>query len=102
MNQRLHVLKKSIFATLVLFLITFSPRYAFVTVACRDTKDKVVSYMNEFKYTFPVAMNDRRLDKAYNVHGFPTKALITPAGNYLQIQFNSTDWSKFIERYVED
>ena len=73
-----------------------------ITVACQDTKDKVVSYMNEFKYTFPVAMNDRRLDKAYNVHGFPTKALITPEGNYLQIPFNSTDWIKFIERYVED
>jgi thiol-disulfide isomerase/thioredoxin len=73
-----------------------------ITIACHDTIDKVVSYMNEFKYSYPVAMNDQKLDKAYNVHGFPTKALITPEGNYLQIPFNSVDWVKFLERYIED
>jgi thiol-disulfide isomerase/thioredoxin len=73
-----------------------------ITIACHDTIDKVVSYMNEFKYSYPVAMNDQKLDKAYKVHGFPTKALITPEGNYLQIPFNSVDWVKFLERYIED
>jgi thiol-disulfide isomerase/thioredoxin len=73
-----------------------------ITIACDDTIEKVVSYMSEFKYTYPVAMNDQKANKAYNVHGYPTKALITPEGNYLQIPFNSSDWIKFIERYTED
>lgn len=57
--------------------------------------------MNEYQYTFPVAMGDRNIVAAYNVRGFPTKALITAEGNYLFIPFNS-DWIKFIERYTEE
>ena len=57
--------------------------------------------MNEFKYTFPVAMEDQKILSTYNVHGFPTKALITPEGNYLVIPFNS-DWVAFIDRYTRD
>lgn len=72
-----------------------------ITIACNDTKEKVLDYMNEFKYTYPVAMNDQKLTKIYNVRGYPTKALITPEGNYMFIPFGS-DWIKFIERYTED
>jgi len=71
-----------------------------ITIACNDTIEKVRAYMDEFKYTYPVAMSDRKLTKAYNVHGYPTKALITPEGNFVVIPFNS-DWNKFIERYTE-
>lgn len=56
--------------------------------------------MSEFKYTFPVAIGDRKIVATYNVRGFPAKALITPEGNYLVIPFNS-DWVKFIERYTK-
>lgn len=72
-----------------------------ITIACQDTKEKVSAYMNEFKYTFPVAMEDQKILSTYNVHGFPTKALITPEGNYLVIPFNS-DWLAFIDRYTRD
>ncbi len=72
-----------------------------ITIACNDTKEKVFDYMKDFKYTFPVAMGDQKTVNAFNVHGYPTKALITPEGNYMFIPFNS-DWIKFIERYTED
>ena len=72
-----------------------------ITIACNDTKEKVNHYMSEFKYTYPVAIDDQKITKAYNVRGYPTKALITPEGNYMFIPFNS-DWVKFIERYTED
>lgn len=72
-----------------------------ITIACNDTKEKVAAYMTAFKYTYPVAINDKKITKAYNVRGYPTKALITPEGNYMFIPFNS-DWIKFIEEYIED
>ncbi|GAB3931683.1 TlpA family protein disulfide reductase [Mucilaginibacter myungsuensis] len=72
-----------------------------ITIACYDTREKVDAYMKEFKYSYPVAMNDNKLNKTYNVQGFPTKFLITPEGNYFPVPFNY-DLVGFIERYTED
>jgi hypothetical protein len=71
---------------------------------CSSIKEAVIIAFRKTmsSNTYPVAMNDQKANKAFNVHGYPTKPLITPEGTYLQIPFNSSDWIKFIERYTED
>ncbi|GAB3173530.1 hypothetical protein GCM10027291_30040 [Telluribacter humicola] len=72
---------------------------ALLTVACRDTKDKVTAYMEQKKFTFPVAMSDGKIEKIYKVEGYPTKVLITPEGKYITVPFG-VDWVGFVNQYV--
>jgi len=69
-----------------------------ITIACRDTKSQVESYMTSNKYTFPVAMSDSKIEKAYNIQGYPSKILVTPKGKFILIPFG-IDWVKFIKGY---
>lgn len=71
-----------------------------LTIACRDTESKVVSYMSEKKFSFPVAMSDGKIQTTYAVQGYPTKLLITPAGKYITIPFGA-DWTNFIKQYAD-
>jgi thiol-disulfide isomerase/thioredoxin len=69
------------------------------TVACNDSEEKVISYMEENNYSFPVAMSDGNIEEAFNIHGYPTKVLITPQGKYLIIPLG-VDWINFIKQYA--
>lgn len=73
-------------------------RLSFLTIACRDIKEKVVEYLNEKRFSFPVAMSDNQIEHTYVVQGYPTKVLITPQGKYVVIPFN-TDWVSFVRLY---
>lgn len=73
-------------------------KIAMLTIACKDTEDKVNKYMAEKKYSFPVAMADNVIEKTYQVQGYPTKILITPQGRYIVIPYN-VDWAGFIKQY---
>ena len=74
-------------------------KIALLTIACRDTEPKVRNYMEEKSYTFPVAMSDNKIENTFAVGGYPTKLLVTPAGKYVIIPFNS-DWVSFIKEYT--
>ncbi|WP_247237916.1 TlpA disulfide reductase family protein [Telluribacter sp. SYSU D00476] len=76
-----------------------SDTIALLTVACRDTKDKVSAYMEQKKFTFPVAMSDGKIENIYKVQAYPTKVLITPEGKYITVPFG-VDWVGFVKHYV--
>ncbi|CAN5372990.1 hypothetical protein BH11BAC5_BH11BAC5_14830 [soil metagenome] len=73
-------------------------KIAIVTVACRDTDEKVQRYLSEKKYTFPVVMSDGKIEHSFSVQGYPTKLLITPQGKYIVVPFGG-DWENFIKQY---
>jgi thiol-disulfide isomerase/thioredoxin len=71
-----------------------------LTIACRDTEQKVAAYMTKMGYSFPVAMSDNKIEKLFKVSGYPTKVLITPGGKYITVPFG-VDWVSFVNNYVE-
>jgi thiol-disulfide isomerase/thioredoxin len=72
---------------------------ALLTVACQDTPEKVLAYMQKKKYSFPVAMSDSKIEKNFAVDGYPTKVLINPKGKYITIP-GGTDWVNFVKQYT--
>jgi thiol-disulfide isomerase/thioredoxin len=71
-----------------------------ITIACKDTPEKVLTYLGEKKFTFPVAMSDKKIEDLYDIQSYPTKILITPKGKYIIIPFG-TDWVNFIRQYCD-
>lgn len=59
----------------------------------------LASFMSENKYTFPVSEIEKQISDLFEVVGYPTKILITPEGNYLQIPFGA-DWKLYIKNYL--
>ncbi|NIJ54655.1 TlpA family protein disulfide reductase [Dyadobacter arcticus] len=77
-----------------------SKNITLLTIACRDTEEKVMVYMTKMRYSFPVAMSDNKIEKSFKVLGYPTKILITPTGKYITVPFG-VDWVSFVNKYVE-
>lgn len=77
-----------------------SKKISFVAIACNDTKEKVLDYLNNNHFTFPVAMSDHKVENIYHVQGYPTKILITPKGKYLIVPFG-IDWENLIKQYSD-
>lgn len=75
-------------------------KFTLLTIACKDTEDKVISYMNQFHYTFPVAMADTEIESVFNVQGYPAKILISPQGRYVLVPFG-IDWVDFVKKYAD-
>jgi thiol-disulfide isomerase/thioredoxin len=75
-----------------------SNQISLVTIAVRDTPEKIESYMGEKHYTFPVAMTDGHVELDYHVKGYPTKLLITPQGKYIYVPLG-VDWQYFVMQY---
>ncbi len=73
-------------------------KISLLTVACRDTQPKVLAYMEQKNFTFPMAMSDNKIQETYAVQGYPTKILITPEGKYITVPFN-VDWVGFVRKY---
>ncbi|WP_176885047.1 TlpA family protein disulfide reductase [Dyadobacter soli] len=79
---------------------TNTDKITFLTIACRDTEEKVTSYMTEKQFSFPVAMSDNQIEKTYKVAGYPIKLLVTPEGKYLIVPFGA-DWISFVKHYAD-
>jgi thiol-disulfide isomerase/thioredoxin len=74
--------------------------FIMLTVACYDkSPEKVRQFVQENKYTFPVAMGDVPFIRQFRVNSFPTKVLITPEGKRMQIPFG-TAWTNWINIYL--
>jgi thiol-disulfide isomerase/thioredoxin len=73
--------------------------FVLLTVACRDTEDKVKKYMSKYKYSFSVAMADNQIESLYGIASYPSKVLITPQGKYMIIPLG-VDWVSFIKDYA--
>ncbi|WP_165760182.1 TlpA family protein disulfide reductase [Niastella populi] len=71
-----------------------------VTIACLDNEKNVSGYMTQNKYSFPVAMSDKRVEKSYNINSYPSKVLISPQGKYLVVPFG-IDWVDFVKKYAD-
>lgn len=71
-----------------------------ITVACRDTKERVVKYMDSKNLSFPVVMADDKIEKDFVVNGYPSKILISPTGKYINIPFG-VDWQTLIKDYCD-
>ena len=81
------------------FELSSNKNIALLTVACQDTPEKVLAYMQKKKYLFPVAMSDSKIEKNFAVNGYPTKVLINPKGKYITIP-GETDWVNFVKQYT--
>lgn len=77
------------------------PMLNIITIASSDSEPAVRAYMKEFKYSFPVAMSDNQIEKAYNVSSWPSKFLISPQGKFVAIPSN-VNWIKYVKDYVND
>ncbi|MES2650326.1 MAG: TlpA disulfide reductase family protein [Bacteroidota bacterium] len=74
------------------------PNLNIITIA-KDNQPNVKRYMQEFNYSFPVAMSDNEIEKSYKVSSWPSKFLISPQGKFVIIPFN-VNWEKYIEEYT--
>lgn len=79
----------------------FSNKAVLFTIACKDKPNSIEKFMNDYKYDFTVLPSDITIEKEFNITNYPTKLLITPAGQYFEI-YLGTDWEKIIEAYVFD
>lgn len=80
-------------------LSEFAGKIEVLTIACHDTESKVNSYMKEFKYSFPVAMENKEIVKLFNVQGYPKIVLISPEGNYTSVPIQ-IDWVNFVKHQI--
>lgn len=71
-----------------------------LTIACKDEYEKVIAYIQQSKFTFPVAISNRKIENDYKISGYPSKILITPQGKYLPIPLD-TNWVDFVKYYVD-
>ncbi|WP_343307237.1 TlpA disulfide reductase family protein [Chitinophaga niabensis] len=72
---------------------------AFLSIACRDQPDKVISYLTAHNYDMPASMSDNQVQKKYEVPGYPAKFLISPSGTVFNIPYGQ-DWEKALEQFT--
>lgn len=72
---------------------------AFLSVACRDRKEKVIRFLADQNYHIPVCMADNTVESKYEVPYYPSKFLISPAGTVLPIS-TGQDWQKIVEQFT--
>ncbi|CAG5071562.1 Thiol-disulfide oxidoreductase ResA [Dyadobacter sp. CECT 9623] len=82
------------------YIVSKHEKIALLTIACNDTKKKVVNYITEKKFTFPVALSDGKVEKNFAITYYPTKLLITPQGKYLRVP-NGEKWVEFVRLYTD-
>lgn len=74
-------------------------KISMLAIACHDTEEKVTRYMNQYHYSFPVALSDSIIEKKMGVKGYPTKLLITPQGKAISIP-RLNDWVTLVQAYL--
>jgi thiol-disulfide isomerase/thioredoxin len=78
----------------------YADKLSIITIACKDTEMKVKTFLNKYKYNFPVALATAEIEKDYAIAAYPTKLLITPQGNVLAIS-PSNGWVEQVKLYVQ-
>ena len=81
------------------FILSPNKDITLLTIACQDTPEEVLTYMQKKKYSFPVAMSDNKIEKKFALTGYPTKILISPKEKYITIP-GGTDWVNFVKQYT--
>jgi len=71
---------------------------SFLSIACRDTEEKVKSFFAKNNYAMPAVMSDNAVEKNYNVPGYPSKVIISPEGRMLSVKFG-TDWKDVVMQF---
>lgn len=74
--------------------------WAFLSIACRDSRVAVNKYLAENKYTIPVAMADEKITGNYKIDGYPSKILISPTGKMISTS-SGADWRAIIAKVNE-
>lgn len=72
---------------------------AFLSIACHDQPDAVISFMKEKQYQFTAVMSDNVVEKNYEVRGYPSKYLISPEGVMLELSYG-TDWQRVVKDFL--
>ncbi|MRG44811.1 redoxin domain-containing protein [Chitinophaga sp. SYP-B3965] len=70
---------------------------SFLSIACQDQPEKVISYLAAHNFDMPASMSDNQVQKKYEVPGYPAKFLISPSGTVFNIPFGE-DWEKAVEQ----
>lgn len=68
---------------------------SFLSVACRDTEQKVKDYFAAHNFSMPAVMADVAVEKNYAVRGYPSKVIVSPEGRMLALRFGS-DWKDLV------
>ena len=71
----------------------------FLSIACNDTKEKVVNFLEKRNYNIPVLMSNQKVEKDYSIMRYPTKMIITPTGKMIMMD-SGYDWQKYINDLV--
>lgn len=74
------------------------PNISFLSVACRDTEQKVKAYLEENKFAMTAAMSDGQIEEKYKIPYYPSKILISPQGKMIHIDFGK-DWQSIIKSF---
>ena len=72
---------------------------SFLSIACRDTPDRVIDYLTSHSFDIPASMSDNLVQKKYEVPGYPAKFLISPSGTVFNIPYGE-DWVKAVEQFT--
>lgn len=72
---------------------------SFLSIACRDEPEKVISYLAAHNFDMPASMSDNHVQNKYEVPGYPAKFLISPSGAVFNIPFGE-DWEKAVEQFT--
>ncbi len=68
---------------------------AFMSIACRDTKEKVQRFLSDHNYDIPVLISDNQVEITYKVRGYPSKYIVTPEGKLISTDFGF-DWQTLV------
>lgn len=74
------------------------PGNAILAISCREPLETTREFVIANKYVFPAAHSDSKVEKLYNVRGYPTKVLVSPEGKMLDLQFG-TDYAAILNMY---
>jgi len=75
------------------------PNIAFLTIACRDDASAVKAYFTNHHFDMPSVMSDNKVEKLYEITGYPSKIVISPDGRMLPLRFGA-DWKKIIGEFA--
>ncbi|TDQ81710.1 TlpA family protein disulfide reductase [Sphingobacterium yanglingense] len=70
-----------------------------LTVACKDSPEKVERFMAEKKCNFPVIVSDGRFEDIFEIYGYPTKLIISPNGSVMFIPSLEEDLDQLLALY---
>ncbi|GAB3926914.1 redoxin domain-containing protein [Mucilaginibacter myungsuensis] len=74
------------------------PNVDFLSISCYDTDKKVKDFLEENKYSLPVAMSDGKVQGNYKISGYPSKIIISPEGKMIKVDFGK-DWRGVIKSF---